>query len=144
MRITHPSRVVFGDLGITKADVARYYETVAERMLPHVRGRPLTLLLCTETIDPSADKGGCQMMRHGKAWGPSALRRVRIAELHKTGEYLVADTRSGAGVAGTDGRRRDPHLERRLRLSLPARPRRPRSGSGAPGGVEGRWSAPRS
>jgi bifunctional non-homologous end joining protein LigD len=92
VRITHASRVVFGDLGITKADVARYYEAVAERMLPHVVGRPLTLLLCTETIDPGAEKGGCQMMRHGKAWGPAALRRVRIAELHKTGEYLVADT----------------------------------------------------
>ena len=33
------------------------------------------------------------MMRHGKAWGPSALRRVRIRELRKVGEYLVADTR---------------------------------------------------
>jgi bifunctional non-homologous end joining protein LigD len=32
-------------------------------------------------------------MRHGKAWGPPALRRVKIAELRKTGEYLVADTR---------------------------------------------------
>lgn len=92
VRITHPERVVFGDLGITKADVARYYEAVAERMLPHVTGRPLTLLLCTQTVDPAAEKGGCQMLRHGKAWGPSALRRVRIAELHKTGEYLVADT----------------------------------------------------
>jgi bifunctional non-homologous end joining protein LigD len=92
VQITHPSRLVFGDLGITKVDVARYYEAVAERMLPHVTGRPLTLLLCTETIDPTVEKAGCQMMRHGKAWGPAALRRVRIAELHKTGEYLVADT----------------------------------------------------
>jgi len=32
-------------------------------------------------------------MRHGKAWGPNALRRVSIRELRKTGEYLVADTR---------------------------------------------------
>jgi len=93
VRISHPERVVFADVGLTKGDVARYYDAVAERMLPHVAGRPLTLLLCTETVDPAAEKGGCQMMRHGKAWGPEALRRVRIRELRKTGEYLVADTR---------------------------------------------------
>jgi len=92
-RISHPDRVVFADVGLGKADVARYYDAVAERMLPHVAGRPLTLLLCTDTVDPTAEKGGCKMMRHGKAWGPEALRRVRIRELQKTGEYLVADTR---------------------------------------------------
>ena len=93
IRISHPERVIYRDLGVSKLDVARYYDAVAEWMLPHVPGRPLTLLRCGRAIDPSADKGGCVMMRHGKAWGPSALRRVRIRELRKTGEYLVADTR---------------------------------------------------
>jgi bifunctional non-homologous end joining protein LigD len=92
--ISHPDRVIFSDLGLTKLDVARYYDAIAERMLPHVAGRPLTLLRCAGAIDPTADKGGCVMMRHGKAWGPAAIRRVRIRELHKTGEYLVADDRA--------------------------------------------------
>jgi bifunctional non-homologous end joining protein LigD len=92
IRISHPDRVVYRDLGLTKLDVARYYEAVAPWMLPHVTGRPLTLLRCGTAIDPAADKGGCMMLRHGKAWGPGALRRVRIRELRKTGEYLVADT----------------------------------------------------
>jgi len=92
VRISHPERVVFADVGLSKEDVARYYDAVAEKMLPHVAGRPLTLLLCTKAVDPEADKGGCQMMRHGKAWGPAALRRVKIPELTKTGEYLVADS----------------------------------------------------
>jgi bifunctional non-homologous end joining protein LigD len=93
IRISHPDRVIYRDLGISKLDVARYYDAVAEWMLPHVVGRPLTLLRCGRAIDPSAEKGGCVMMRHGKAWGPTALRRVRIRELRKVGEYLVADTR---------------------------------------------------
>jgi bifunctional non-homologous end joining protein LigD len=63
-------------------------------MLPHVAGRPLTLLRCSGAIDPAADKGGCVMLRHGKAWGPAAIRRVPIRELRKTGEYLVADSRA--------------------------------------------------
>jgi bifunctional non-homologous end joining protein LigD len=92
MRITHPDRVTFADVGVTKLDIARYYDAVAEVLLPHVRGRPLTLLHCGATIDPAAEKGGCIMLRHAKAWGPSAIRRVRIEELRKTGEYLVADS----------------------------------------------------
>ena len=91
--VSHPERVIYADLGITKLDIARYYDALAERMLPHVRGRPLTLLRCAGAIDSAADKGGCVMLRHGKAWGPTAIRRVQIRELHKTGEYLVADTR---------------------------------------------------
>lgn len=92
IRISHPDRVIFSDLGVTKVDVARYFDAVTEFMLPHVAGRPLTLLHCTRAIDPAADKGGCVMLRHAKAWGPSVIRRVRIKELRKTGEYLVADT----------------------------------------------------
>jgi bifunctional non-homologous end joining protein LigD len=95
VEISHPERVLFPELGLTKADVARYYDSVADRMLPHVRNRPLTLLRCGAAIDPNLDKGGCTMIRHGKAWGPLALRRVMIEELHKTGEYLAAVDRAG-------------------------------------------------
>jgi bifunctional non-homologous end joining protein LigD len=90
--VSHPERVIYPELELTKLDVARYYDAVADWMLPHVAGRPLTLLRCAGPIDPSADKGGCIMMRHGKAWGPKAIRRVQIRELRKVGEYLVADT----------------------------------------------------
>jgi bifunctional non-homologous end joining protein LigD len=93
--ITHADRLIYPDAGVTKLAIARYYDEVAEAMVPHVAGRPLTLLRCGEAIDPAAPKGGCQMIRHGKAWGPRALRRVRIQELRKTGEYLVADDRPG-------------------------------------------------
>jgi bifunctional non-homologous end joining protein LigD len=58
-------RVIYQDLGVTKLDVARYYDAVAEWMVPHLAGRPLTLLPCGESVE----------------------------ELHKTGEYLMADTR---------------------------------------------------
>jgi bifunctional non-homologous end joining protein LigD len=67
----HPERVIYQDLGVTKPAIARYYDDVAEWMVPHLAGRPLTLLRSGEAIDP-------------------ALRRVE--ELHETGEVLVADT----------------------------------------------------
>lgn len=87
--ITHPERVVYPDAGLTKLDVARYYERVADWMLPHVSGRPLTLVRC-----PDGTGGTCFYMKHSHVWAPGALRRVPIREKKKIGEYLVADTAS--------------------------------------------------
>ena len=41
--ITHPEKVLFPDDGITKGDLAAYYESIAPVMLPHLRRRPLTM-----------------------------------------------------------------------------------------------------
>src|SRR4051794_38892385 len=92
IRITHPDRVVYPDTAppLTKIDVARYYEAIADWIVPHVAGRPLTLLHCPQGIS-----GPCNYLRHRAAWGPAALRRVTIREKTKTGEYLVADDVAG-------------------------------------------------
>jgi bifunctional non-homologous end joining protein LigD len=79
--------LIYPDLGISKADLASYYETIAPWVLPHVVGRALTLLHC-----PQGMAGPCMYLKHAKQWGPSALRRVRIQEKTKVGEYLVADS----------------------------------------------------
>ena len=41
--ITHPDKVLFPDDGITKGELAAYYEMIAPTMLPHIRGRPITM-----------------------------------------------------------------------------------------------------
>jgi bifunctional non-homologous end joining protein LigD len=41
--ITHPERLLFPDDGITKGDLAAYYEEIAPMMMPHIRGRPVTM-----------------------------------------------------------------------------------------------------
>src|SRR5207249_6305527 len=45
-RLTHPDPVLWPELGFTKLDLARFYETIADRSLPHVQRRPLTLVRC--------------------------------------------------------------------------------------------------
>ena len=77
--ISHPDRRIYPDLGVSKIDLARYYEAVADWMVPHLVGRPLTLLHC-----PQGLAAPCNYLRHAKAWGPNALRRVRIREKTKT------------------------------------------------------------
>ncbi|CAG9207530.1 3'-phosphoesterase / DNA ligase D / DNA repair polymerase [Paraburkholderia tropica] len=44
LKITHPERVIDAAAGITKADLVRYYASVAERMLPHLQDRPVALV----------------------------------------------------------------------------------------------------
>lgn len=41
--ITHPEKVLFPGDGITKGEVAAYYDAVAPVMLPHLRRRPITM-----------------------------------------------------------------------------------------------------
>src|SRR5437899_2358957 len=56
-------------------------------MVPHVAGRPLTLVRC-----PTGVGGSCFYMKHSAVWAPEGLRRVRIPEKKKIGEYLIADS----------------------------------------------------
>ena len=90
VEISHPDRILYPDLKLTKIDIARYYESIKEWIVPHVAGRPLTLVRCPEGIG-----GECFFMKHSKVWAPKALRRVRIKEKTKLGEYLLADDISG-------------------------------------------------
>jgi bifunctional non-homologous end joining protein LigD len=91
--ISHPDRVMFPNAGLTKLDVARYYEAVSPWILPHIAGRPLTLVRCPGGIGASEHKRApdCYYMRHSKVWAPPTIRTVRIRERHKVGEYLIVD-----------------------------------------------------
>ena len=94
--ISHPDRVLFPAAGVTKLGLARYYETIGDWIVPHVVDRPLTLVRCPTGLraKPGASTAAadCFYMKHSKVWAPSALRRVRIREKTKIGEYLIADS----------------------------------------------------
>ena len=78
----------------TKLGLARYYEAIAEWILPHLVDRPLTLVHCPKGVPASDVRKGvdCVFMKHAKVWGPVPIRRERIREKTKTGEYLIVDT----------------------------------------------------
>jgi hypothetical protein len=52
----------------------------------------------------------CNFLKHAKAWGPSALRRVRIQEKRKL-VSTSSRTHRGGRLSRADGNRRNPHLE---------------------------------
>jgi bifunctional non-homologous end joining protein LigD len=90
VRLTHPERVLYPAQGLTKQDLAVFYESIADWILPHVVGRPLTLVRCPEGLEKD-----CFYMKHSGVWAPPALRRVKIREKTKVGDYLVVDDLAG-------------------------------------------------
>jgi len=92
--ISHPDRVLFPAVPATKLDLAQFYAGIADWILPHLVDRPLTLVHCPKGVPPAGARKGvdCVFMKHAKAWGPSAIRRVRIREKTKVGEYLIVDS----------------------------------------------------
>jgi bifunctional non-homologous end joining protein LigD len=72
-------------------ELATYYDAVGETMLPHVGGRPLTLVRWSEK---ETSRGGIYL-RHDRPWGPKELLRVRIDEQKKRGHYLAVQSVEG-------------------------------------------------
>lgn len=51
IKITHPDKVIYQDLDIKKIDVAMYYAQVAERMLPFIQNRILSVIRCPKGVE---------------------------------------------------------------------------------------------
>jgi bifunctional non-homologous end joining protein LigD len=75
VKLTHPDRVLFRDQAITKLGLARYYEAVADWMVPQVADRPLSLVRC-----PEGERGACFYQKHAAPGVPKQVKRVRIRE----------------------------------------------------------------
>jgi bifunctional non-homologous end joining protein LigD len=62
VRFTHPDRVYWLDVGVTKQALADYYRAVWRCMAPHLIDRPLALVRC-----PDGTKGECFFQKHASA-----------------------------------------------------------------------------
>lgn len=86
--LTHPERILFKDISLTKTDLAEYYQAVAPLMLPHVAGRPVSLMRC-----PEGSGEACFFQRHASAGMPPGLREVNLDS--KREKYLTIDDIDG-------------------------------------------------
>jgi bifunctional non-homologous end joining protein LigD len=88
--ITHPEKVLFPDDGITKGELAAYYEAIAPLMVPHIQGRPVTM----ERYPAGIGKKGFFHKDVSKGF-PSWLERVEVPKKDGTVHHpIVHDTRS--------------------------------------------------
>jgi bifunctional non-homologous end joining protein LigD len=89
--LTNPDRVLYPDQGITKQDLAAYYEAIAPVMLPHVTGRPLVLVRC-----PEGQRKECFYQKHWSVGLPETLDTVDIEEgSGAVRPYVVLDDAAG-------------------------------------------------
>ena len=106
VHLTHPDRVYWPDVGVTKEDLAAYYVSVWDFMAPHVVDRPLAIVR-----GPEGTSGELFFQKHiASNIKESPLRRVVNAKEHdviavEKLDDLIALVQSGALEIHTRGSR---------------------------------------
>jgi bifunctional non-homologous end joining protein LigD len=92
VRLTHPNKVLDEESKLTKQQLAEYYAAVAKEMLPHIVGRPLSLVRC-----PEGSGKPCFFQRHAEGALPEGLIAVPIHSKTsgKTEQYLAVENAKG-------------------------------------------------
>ena len=94
MVITHPDKVLFPDDGITKGELAAYYDAVAPVILPHLAGRPVTM----ERYPQGIGRKGFWQKDVSKGF-PEWLERVEVPKKNGVVHHpIVTDARSLAWI----------------------------------------------
>jgi bifunctional non-homologous end joining protein LigD len=98
-RLTHPDKLLFPGAGVTKAELAAYWRRVAPLALPHIRGRPLSLVRC-----PEGSGQGCFFQRHHTRGMPPALMPAPLRDSEgQIEEFLKIEDVAGLEAAAQIG-----------------------------------------
>jgi bifunctional non-homologous end joining protein LigD len=92
VRLSSPDKVLYEEQGITKSELADYYVAVAARMLPHVAGRPVTLVRC-----PTGAEKKCFYQRHAASGVLPQLKEVTVPGFDEP--YLYIEDEAGLVAA---------------------------------------------
>jgi bifunctional non-homologous end joining protein LigD len=84
--LTHPERVMWPELGITKLQLAQYYVAIERWLLPELVGRPLALLRC-----PEGRSKACFFQKHPGDTMSDAIPRIPIREKDSVREYMYVE-----------------------------------------------------
>jgi bifunctional non-homologous end joining protein LigD len=71
IEISHPDKILFPGIRLTKADLAVYCQNIAKWMLPHIKNRALTLERCPDGIED-----GCFMQQEAMIHFPDYVERA--------------------------------------------------------------------
>jgi len=88
--ISHPERVIYPDCGVTKLDLARYYEKVSDRILPFLVDRPLSVVRCVRGTGSQ-----CFFQKHLHETFAAPVKSIRVREKNGTGDYIAVDSVAG-------------------------------------------------
>jgi bifunctional non-homologous end joining protein LigD len=86
VRLSNAGKVLFPDDGITKEDLARYYADAADRMLPWLRDRPITMMRY-----PDGVTGQRIVQKNVPAYFPDWIRRVEVPKEGGVVQQAICD-----------------------------------------------------
>ena len=89
--ITNGDKVLYPEAGITKRDLAEYYEAIGDWIVPQLTGRPLTLVRCPNGWDKP-----CFYQKHAKESLSEYIDRIDIREDGGKQPYMMANSVSAA------------------------------------------------
>ena len=92
-RLTHPDKVLDAPSGVTKQQLADYYAAVAPAMLPHLAGRPASIVRC-----PNGSEQKCFFQKHANVGLPASVGSVAVPERDdpsKTEAYISVESAEG-------------------------------------------------
>jgi bifunctional non-homologous end joining protein LigD len=92
VRLSSPDKILWAEQGVTKRELADYYLAVAERMLPHVARRPVTLVRCPVGADKK-----CFYQRHAASGVLPQLKEVTVPGFDEP--YLYIEDAAGLVAA---------------------------------------------
>lgn len=87
--LSNPERVLYPEADITKLELARYFEEIADWILPHVALRPLTMVRCPEGYRK------CFYQKHIEENLPESFKRINVKERKASGRYVMIDSLPG-------------------------------------------------
>ena len=90
IRLSNPHRVLYPDQGITKAELAGYYQQVADWILPHIARRPLTIVRC-----PRGRQKKCFYQKHLTEQLPESVKGIPIVEKNGEQIYIMIEDLAG-------------------------------------------------
>jgi bifunctional non-homologous end joining protein LigD len=90
IKLTSPDKVLYPDVGVTKLDLARYYEAIAPYILPYLVNRPISLVRCPEGCNKE-----CFFQRHAMKGMSDAIKQVAITGGESKEKYLYVEGEAG-------------------------------------------------
>jgi bifunctional non-homologous end joining protein LigD len=89
VKLSSPDKILFPEQGLTKRDLAIYYERIAEWILPRIADRPLTLVRC-----PEGRAKQCFYQKHVNEHFPKPVKRIEV-EGEGSEPYGLIDSAEG-------------------------------------------------
>lgn len=88
--ITHPDKIFYPEINLSKIAIARYYESVADWILPYVKERPLSVMRCPDGITSD-----CFFQKHLKHKLPKDIERISINQNGKIVNSFIINSMAG-------------------------------------------------